>query len=175
MKDLYQVLLMNLSEECLEVSTCFHKLARFGTESIHLQNNPVDVEIGQVLGIIDMMIERRMLNAELIEKGRKGKVEKLTKQLAFNGAPTPVQYIGIFQDGTNIAVVKTEHFNTILGWIEADESCNSYYLYAYCPITNFITALKEVKGLDFVPTELKYHAVDTLQELKDHFCIDQEL
>ena len=48
MKDLYHVLLMNLSEECLEVSTCFHKFARFGVDSIYLQNNPVDVEIGQV-------------------------------------------------------------------------------------------------------------------------------
>jgi hypothetical protein len=178
MKDLYHVLLMNLSEECLEVSTCFHKFARFGVESIYLQNNPVDVEIGQVLGIIDMMIERGMLDEDLILKGRNEKIQKLNKQLAFNGKPTPVEYIGVFKDNLLLDVQKTEHFNSIFEMVENAElhgRYDSYYLYAYCPITGFITALKEVKGLQYQPMKLKYHEVETLQELKDHFCINGEL
>jgi len=178
MKDLYHVLLMNLSEECLEVSTCFHKFARFGTESIYLQNNPVDVEIGQVLGIIDMMIERGMLNRDLLEKGRDEKIQKLNKQLAFNGKPTPVEYIGIFKDSVVVDVQKTEHFNEIFEMVENAElhgSYDSYYLYTYCPITGFISALKQVKGLHYSPKKLKYHVVNTLEELKDHFCINDEL
>ncbi len=178
MKDLYHVLLMNLSEECLEVSTCFHKLARFGVESIYLQNNPVDVEIGQVLGIIDMLRARGMLDEDLILKGRNEKIQKLNKQLAFNGKYTPVQYIGIFKDSVVMDVEKTEHFNEIFEMVENAElhgSYDSYHLYAYCPVTGFITALKEVKGLHYSPKKLKYHVVNTLEELKEHFCINAEL
>ena len=175
MKDLYHVLLMNLSEECLEVSTCFHKFARFGVESIHLRNNPVEVEIGQVLGIIDMLIERDLLDPELIKKGRTEKVQKLTKQLAFEGKPTPVHYIGVFQGVMVLDVEKTEHFNIILETVEDAElhdRYDSYHLYAHCPVTGFISALKEVKGLHYQPKKLKYHEVNTIEELKNHFCID---
>lgn len=169
---------MNLSEECLEVSTCFHKFARFGVDSIYLQNNPVDVEIGQVLGIIDMMIGRGMLDPELLEKGRNEKIDKLNKQLAFNGKPTPVEYIGVFEDSMSMDVEKTEHFNEIFEMVENAElhgSYDSYYLYTYCPITGFISALKQVKGLHYSPKKLKYHTVNTIEELKDHFGINEEL
>ncbi len=179
MKNLYYFLLMNLSEECLEVSTCFHKFARFGVESIYLRNNPVEVEIGQVLGIIDMLIERDLLDPELLQKGRTEKVQKLTAQLAFEGKPTPVHYIGVFEDTMGMHnVEKTEDFNIILESVENAELhdwYDSYHLYAYCPVTGFISALKEVKGLLYQPEKLKYHQVNTLEELKDHFGINEEL
>lgn len=70
-------LLVILNEECGEVGKCVTKFLRFGENSEYLQHTPIELEVGDVLAVLDMLYERGHLDSELVDKYRKEKFEKM--------------------------------------------------------------------------------------------------
>lgn len=71
-------LLTILAEECGEVGKCVTKYLRFGEESEYLQHTPVELEVGDVMAVLDMLFERGHLDRDKVEKYRAEKYAKMT-------------------------------------------------------------------------------------------------
>jgi NTP pyrophosphatase (non-canonical NTP hydrolase) len=70
-------------EECAEVIQAISKILRFGWESTHPRDptytnaDHLNEEVGDLLCMIDIMIEKEMLNSEAIQKALLAKKQKL--------------------------------------------------------------------------------------------------
>ena len=72
-----------LQEECAEVTQAVCKAFRFGLDSRHddgpTKKEELETEIGDLLCIIDILIEKAILSDSVINGARKAKREKLKK------------------------------------------------------------------------------------------------
>jgi len=73
-----------LQEECAEVSQVVCKIRRFGIDEINYHSNKsqqetLEDEIGDLLCLIDIAIERKMLNLDRLYRAKQNKREKLKK------------------------------------------------------------------------------------------------
>ena len=71
-----------LQEECAEVSQVVCKIRRFGIDQINYHSNKsqqetLEDEIGDLLCLIDIAIERKMLNLDRLHQAKQNKREKL--------------------------------------------------------------------------------------------------
>ena len=71
-----------LQEECAEVSQVVCKIRRFGIDEINYHSNKsqqetLEDEIGDLLCLIDIAIERKMLNLDRLHQAKANKREKL--------------------------------------------------------------------------------------------------
>jgi hypothetical protein len=82
-------LLVCLFEEAAEVTQIIAKILRFGIDSGHPRDgNNTDrlhTEIGDFLGVVDRLIELRLLNALELEHAADAKLERLENYLLFKG------------------------------------------------------------------------------------------
>lgn len=82
-ESLREVLLIT-QEECAEVTQAISKVLRFGTEKRWPEDAPtnrekLEEEIGDLLAMIDILIERAYLSDSFVNIARKNKKEKLKK------------------------------------------------------------------------------------------------
>ena len=73
-----------LQEECAEVSQVICKIRRFGIDEINYNSNKsqqetLEEEIGDLWCLIDIAIERKMLNLDRLYQAKQNKREKLKK------------------------------------------------------------------------------------------------
>lgn len=73
-----------LQEECAEVIVEVSKCRRFGLESIHYKTNikhskMLELEVGDVLALVDILIEQGVLDTNCLVKAKEAKKEKLKK------------------------------------------------------------------------------------------------
>jgi len=73
-----------LQEECAEVSQVVCKIRRFGIDEINYHSNKsqqetLEDEIGDLWCLIDIAIERKMLNLDRLYRAKQNKREKLKK------------------------------------------------------------------------------------------------
>jgi NTP pyrophosphatase (non-canonical NTP hydrolase) len=71
-----------LQEECAEVTQAVSKCFRFGLDNYKpgkpLTNREhLEVELGDVVAMVDLLVERGIVSAESIEKAKQAKFEKL--------------------------------------------------------------------------------------------------
>ena len=71
-----------LQEECAEVIVEVSKCNRFGIDSLHYKtglthNTMLEMEIGDVLALIDVLIEQGVLDQHKLEIAKQNKIEKL--------------------------------------------------------------------------------------------------
>jgi hypothetical protein len=71
-----------LQEECAEVIQEVSKCRRFGLDSLHYKTNlkhstMLEMEIGDVLALVDILVDRGILNADRLEEAARAKQEKL--------------------------------------------------------------------------------------------------
>jgi len=69
-------------EECAEVTQAISKIFRFGFDSVHPVTNKsnmqsLEEEVGDLLSMIDIMVERCIVSDDKINEARKAKKEKL--------------------------------------------------------------------------------------------------
>ena len=69
-------------EECAEVTQAISKIFRFGFDSIHPVTHKsnmesLEEEVGDLLAMIDIMVEKCIVSDSNINKARKAKKEKL--------------------------------------------------------------------------------------------------
>ena len=79
-------LLTILQEEAAEVTQCVSKLFRFGEESFHPKDRKkvsnihhLEDEIGDILGVLKLLIIEGYVDGERIEQGAHNKLKKLEK------------------------------------------------------------------------------------------------
>ena len=73
-----------LQEECAEVIVEVSKCNRFGLDSVHYKTNlahrtMLETEIGDVLCLVDYLIEQGLLDTARLEQAKAAKKEKLKK------------------------------------------------------------------------------------------------
>jgi NTP pyrophosphatase (non-canonical NTP hydrolase) len=71
-------------EECAEVTQAISKIFRFGWDSCHPETgvtnkNHLEVEIGDLQAMIDILIEKSMISDNAVNAARIAKKEKLKK------------------------------------------------------------------------------------------------
>ena len=71
-----------LQEECAEVIVEVSKCNRFGIDSLHdktglTHNTMLEMEVGDVLALIDVLIEQGVLDQHKLEIAKQNKIEKL--------------------------------------------------------------------------------------------------
>jgi NTP pyrophosphatase (non-canonical NTP hydrolase) len=71
-----------LQEECAEVIVEVSKCNRFGIDSLHYKtglahNKMLEMEIGDVLAMVDILIEQGVLDTQSLEHAKSAKKEKL--------------------------------------------------------------------------------------------------
>jgi hypothetical protein len=71
-----------LQEECAEVIVEVSKCNRFGIDSLHYKtglthNSMLEMEVGDVLALVDVLIEQGILDQHRLEIAKKSKIEKL--------------------------------------------------------------------------------------------------
>lgn len=69
-------------EECAEVTQAISKIFRFGFDSVHPVTNKsnmqsLEEEVGDLLAMIDIMVERCIVSDDKINQARQAKKEKL--------------------------------------------------------------------------------------------------
>lgn len=77
-------------EECAEVSQAISKVFRFGIDSTHPITNKtnqqsLEEEVGDLLAMIDIMVEKCVVSDANINVARKAKREKLKKWSSIQG------------------------------------------------------------------------------------------
>jgi NTP pyrophosphatase (non-canonical NTP hydrolase) len=82
--DRYEEALGILQEECAEVVVEVSKCRRFGLNSIHYKTNimhrsMLEAEIGDVVAMIDILVEQGIVDKENVAQAVKSKKEKLQK------------------------------------------------------------------------------------------------
>jgi NTP pyrophosphatase (non-canonical NTP hydrolase) len=76
--------LIILQEECAEVIVEISKCRRFGLNSLHYKsgvthNSMLEMEIGDMLMMVDILIDHGVIDPEAIELAKAAKKEKLKK------------------------------------------------------------------------------------------------
>jgi hypothetical protein len=71
-----------LQEECAEVTQAISKVFRFGMDTVYPENSPtnkekLEEEIGDLVAMIDILVERSVLSDSNINQARINKKEKL--------------------------------------------------------------------------------------------------
>ena len=82
MNDKIQEALGILQEECAEVIVEVSKCRRFGINSLHYKSgikhsNMLETEIGDVLALIDILVDQGILNLDNLKEATVAKKEKL--------------------------------------------------------------------------------------------------
>ena len=75
-------ILLITQEECAEVTQAISKVFRFGIDAEHngaTNRERLEEEVGDLLCMIDLLIENDIIGALWVEKARKEKREKLRK------------------------------------------------------------------------------------------------
>jgi NTP pyrophosphatase (non-canonical NTP hydrolase) len=77
-------------EECAEVTQSISKIFRFGFDSVHPTTNKtnqqsLEEEVGDLLAMIDIMVEKCVVSDANINAARKAKREKLKKWSSIQG------------------------------------------------------------------------------------------
>jgi len=82
-------LLVIMQEECAEVTQAISKIFRFGEESYHPKDRKkitnsthLETEIGDIMGVLKLLIEEGHINGDKIMKAAEDKVKKLDKFMA---------------------------------------------------------------------------------------------
>jgi len=73
-----------LQEECAEVIVEVSKIRRFGIDSVHYKTGykhsaMLEMEIGDVLAMVDILLEQQIISWENLELAKLAKKEKLKK------------------------------------------------------------------------------------------------
>lgn len=71
-----------LQEECAEVIVEVSKCRRFGIDSVHYRtgikhSKMLELEVGDVLALVDILVEQGVLNTQELDVARANKKEKL--------------------------------------------------------------------------------------------------
>lgn len=71
-----------LQEECAEVIVEVSKIRRFGIDSVHYKTNMthnemLEMEVGDVLAMIDILIEQGVLDTRSLDEAKAAKKQKL--------------------------------------------------------------------------------------------------
>ena len=71
-----------LQEECAEVIVEVSKIRRFGIDNVHYKtkmthNEMLEMEVGDVLAMVDILIEQGVLDTRSLEEAKAAKKEKL--------------------------------------------------------------------------------------------------
>jgi NTP pyrophosphatase (non-canonical NTP hydrolase) len=71
-----------LQEECAEVIVEVSKIRRFGIDSVHYKtglthNSMLEAEVGDVLAMVDILLEQGVLDLQRLEIAKQNKKEKL--------------------------------------------------------------------------------------------------
>ena len=71
-----------LQEECAEVIVEVSKCRRFGIDSVHYKtgiehSKMLELEVGDVLALVDILVEQGVLNTQELDIARANKKEKL--------------------------------------------------------------------------------------------------
>jgi NTP pyrophosphatase (non-canonical NTP hydrolase) len=71
-----------LQEECAEVIVEVSKCNRFGIDSLHYKtglphNKMLEIEVGDVLAMVDILIEQGVLDTQSLDQAKSAKREKL--------------------------------------------------------------------------------------------------
>ena len=71
-----------LQEECAEVIVEVSKCRRFGLNSRHyksglLHTEMLEIEVGDMLALVDILVEKGILNVDNLNKAKYNKIEKL--------------------------------------------------------------------------------------------------
>lgn len=81
-------LLIIMQEECGEVTQAISKIFRFGEDSFHPKDRKkitnqkqMEMEIGDILGILKFLIEEGHVDGEVIMKSAEDKMENLHKYM----------------------------------------------------------------------------------------------
>jgi hypothetical protein len=80
----YEEALGILQEECAEVIVEVSKIRRFGIDSVHYKTGlkhaeMLEMEIGDVLAMVDILLEQQIISWENLELAKHAKKEKLKK------------------------------------------------------------------------------------------------
>lgn len=81
-KEKFQESLDILQEECGEVIVEISKCRRFGLNSVHYKTDKLhsvmlETELGDVLAMIDILVEQGIVNSRNLEEAKESKKEKL--------------------------------------------------------------------------------------------------
>lgn len=73
-----------LQEECAEVIVEISKIRRFGIDTVHYKtgyrhSEMLEMEIGDVLAMVDILLEQQIISWENLELAKHAKKEKLKK------------------------------------------------------------------------------------------------
>jgi NTP pyrophosphatase (non-canonical NTP hydrolase) len=73
-----------LQEECAEVIQAVSKISRFGIDNVKpgkpkTNREHLEEELGDMLAMIDIMLELRVISLDNLEKAKVAKIEKLKK------------------------------------------------------------------------------------------------
>ena len=73
-----------LQEECAEVIQAVSKISRFGIDNLKpgkpkTNREHLEEELGDMLAMIDIMLEKSVISLEHLEIAKKAKIEKLKK------------------------------------------------------------------------------------------------
>lgn len=82
MKNSETEILLITQEECAEVTQAISKVFRFGFTASHnnVSNQAhLDEEVGDLLCMIELLIDNRLVNKDAVEYAKKAKLEKLKK------------------------------------------------------------------------------------------------
>ncbi len=81
MNELNREALVILQEECAEVIQATSKCFRFGLDNAHksgaTQRANLEMEIGDMLALVDILIEQGVVNTANINTAKENKIEKL--------------------------------------------------------------------------------------------------
>ncbi|MFY8211249.1 MAG: hypothetical protein ACOVLB_01075 [Candidatus Nanopelagicus sp.] len=81
MNDKEQEILIIAQEECAEVIQEISKIFRFGIDNSHKEGvthrAKLEIEIGDLLTMIDLLVEHKVITTEGITKAKQDKVDKL--------------------------------------------------------------------------------------------------
>ncbi len=73
-----------LQEECAEVIQMVSKCRRFGIDNIHIKSempnrDKLTEEIGDMLAMVELLVENNVLTREQLDEAKLAKIEKLKK------------------------------------------------------------------------------------------------
>jgi NTP pyrophosphatase (non-canonical NTP hydrolase) len=82
MNDKTREAMLILQEECAEVAQAISKVFRFGIDTVHNMNSNrqrLEEEIGDLLAMVDILIESSIISDSNVNEARKNKKNKLRK------------------------------------------------------------------------------------------------
>jgi NTP pyrophosphatase (non-canonical NTP hydrolase) len=82
MNDVNMEIMLIAQEECAEVTQAISKVFRFGIDGVHngaTNKQRLEEEVGDLLCMIEMMIEKNIIDSEAVAKAGVEKKNKLAK------------------------------------------------------------------------------------------------